>query len=188
MAGFLLDFGEDGSGMFMKFLRRGSGLYIDTGASDLVADGEIKLKSGVNVDRIKERSVMLSDGTELPADLIVYATGYAPMNDWVAKLISPEIGNKVGACWGLGSSTNKDPGPWEGELRNMWKPTNQPTWIVVSWRDLAAMPPLLAILGIANQSPHGTNPNTRLLPLEHDAPNLLRDCTTPCHPKLIEKL
>ena len=27
--------------------------------------------------------------------------------------------------WGLGSGTSKDPGPWEGELRNMWKPTAQ---------------------------------------------------------------
>jgi putative flavoprotein involved in K+ transport len=31
----------------------------------------------------------------------------------------------VGKCWGLGSDTTKDPGPWEGELRNMWKPTAQ---------------------------------------------------------------
>ena len=67
---------------------------------------------------------MLSDGTELPADLVMYATGYAPMNDWTAKLISQEVANKVGTCWGLGSGTTKDPRPWEGELRNMWKPTN----------------------------------------------------------------
>ena len=45
-AGFQLDFGEDGSGLFMKYLRRGSGYYIDVGASDLIADGKIKLKSG----------------------------------------------------------------------------------------------------------------------------------------------
>ena len=38
-AGFMLDFGEDGSGLFMKYLRRGSGYYIDVGASELVADG-----------------------------------------------------------------------------------------------------------------------------------------------------
>ena len=25
----------------------------------------------------------------------------------------------------VGSDTAKDPGPWEGELRNMWKPTQQ---------------------------------------------------------------
>ncbi|MFN6996931.1 MAG: NAD(P)/FAD-dependent oxidoreductase [Aquincola tertiaricarbonis] len=125
-AGFLLDFGEDGSGLFMKYLRRGSGYYIDVGASELVADGRIKLRSGVNIERINPRSVTLTDGTELPADLLVYATGYGSMNNWLADLVSPEVADQVGKCWGLGSDTTKDPGPWEGELRNMWKPTAQP--------------------------------------------------------------
>mgnify|MGYP001815507827 CR=1 FL=1 len=124
-AGFLLDFGEDGSGLFMKYLRRGSGYYIDVGASDLIADGKVKLVSGRQVERISETGVVLSDGTELPADLIVYATGYGSMNGWAAKIISQEVADKVGKCWGLGSDTKKDPGPWEGELRNMWKPTRQ---------------------------------------------------------------
>ena len=35
-----LDFGDDGSGLFMKYLRRGSGYYIDVGASELVANGD----------------------------------------------------------------------------------------------------------------------------------------------------
>jgi putative flavoprotein involved in K+ transport len=124
-AGFMLDFGDDGSGLFMKYLRRGSGYYIDVGASELIASGKVKLKSGVNVTQVKEKSVVLSDGTELPADLIVLATGYGSMNGWAAKLISKEVADKVGKCWGLGSNTTKDPGPWEGELRNMWKPTKQ---------------------------------------------------------------
>ena len=124
-AGFMLDFGDDGSGLFMKYLRRGSGYYIDVGASELIADGSIKLKSGVDVTEIRAHSVVLSDGTELPADLVVYATGYGSMNGWAAKLISQEVADKVGKCWGLGSNTTKDPGPWEGELRNMWKPTRQ---------------------------------------------------------------
>ncbi len=129
-AGFILDFGDDGSGLFMKYLRRGSGYYIDVGASELVADGRIKLKSGVNIERINARSVTLTDGTELPADLLVYATGYGSMNGWLAKLMSPEVADKVGKVWGLGSGTTKDPGPWEGELRNMWKPTTQTNlWI-----------------------------------------------------------
>jgi len=123
--GFMLDFGDDGSGLFMKYLRRGSGYYIDVGASDLVADGKIKLKSGVDVVELKEHSVVLSDGSELPADLVVYATGYGSMNGWAADLISREVADKVGKVWGLGSNTTKDPGPWEGEQRNMWKPTQQ---------------------------------------------------------------
>jgi putative flavoprotein involved in K+ transport len=109
----------------MKYLRRASGYYIDVGASELIIKGKIKLKSGVNVDKITRNSVIFSDGSELFADLIVYATGYNSMNSWVEKLISKETADKVGKCWGLGSNTKKDPGPWEGELRNMWKPTHQ---------------------------------------------------------------
>jgi putative flavoprotein involved in K+ transport len=125
-AGFMLDFGVDGSGLFMKYLRRGSGYYIDVGASELVANGSVKLKSGVNIERINPHSVTLSDGTELKADLLVYATGYGSMNGWLADLISPAVADTVGKVWGLGSDTPKDPGPWEGELRNMWKPTQVP--------------------------------------------------------------
>jgi putative flavoprotein involved in K+ transport len=124
-AGFLLDYGDDNSGLFMKYLRRGSGYYIDVGASELVAQGDIKLESGVDVVRLTDHAVVLSNGKELPADLVVYATGYGSMNGWAADLISPEVAAKVGKVWGLGSNTTKDPGPWEGELRNMWKPTQQ---------------------------------------------------------------
>jgi putative flavoprotein involved in K+ transport len=123
-AGFELDWGDDGSGLFMKYLRRGSGYYIDVGACDLVADGKIKLAHG-QVDRLTRDSVVLADGTELPADLVVYATGFGSMNGWAADLIGQEAADKVGKVWGLGSGTTKDPGPWEGEQRNMWRPTQQ---------------------------------------------------------------
>jgi len=89
-----------------------------------VAGGEIKLQSGA-VDHLTEDSVVMADGTELPADLVVYATGYGSMNGWAADLMSQEVAHKVGKVWGLGSDTTKDPGPWEGEQRNMWKPTQQ---------------------------------------------------------------
>jgi putative flavoprotein involved in K+ transport len=123
-AGFKLDFGDDESGLFMKYLRRGSGYYIDVGASQLVIDGKIRLESG-QVMEITPRGVKLDNGKELPADVIVYATGYGSMNGWVADLCGQEMADKVGKVWGLGSNTTKDPGPWEGEQRNMWKPTQQ---------------------------------------------------------------
>lgn len=123
-AGFELDWGSDESGLFMKYLRRGSGYYIDIGASQLVIDGEVKLAHG-QVTEVVEDGVVLDDGTKLEADLIVYATGYGSMNGWAADLIGQDVADKVGKCWGLGSDTPKDPGPWEGELRNMWKPTQQ---------------------------------------------------------------
>jgi len=124
-AGFMLDFGEDGSGLFVKYLRRGSGYYIDVGASELVADGRVKLKTGA-IESVTPHGLRMADGSELPADLIVWATGYGSMNGWVAKLVDQATADQLGKCWGLGSGTNKDPGPWEGELRNMWKPTQVP--------------------------------------------------------------
>jgi len=123
-AGFVLDYGEDDSGLFLKYLRRGSGYYIDVGASELVANGDIKLANGQVVE-LTEDEVVLGDGTRLPADLVVYATGYGSMNQLAADIIGQDMADKAGKVWGLGSGTTKDPGPWEGELRNMWKPTAQ---------------------------------------------------------------
>ena len=124
-AGFMLDFGADDSGLFMKYLRRASGYYIDVGASQLIIDGKIKLESGSQVKALTENKVVLEDGREIQADAVIYATGYGSMNGWAADLISQDVADKVGKVWGLGSDTPKDPGPWEGEQRNMWKPTQQ---------------------------------------------------------------
>ncbi|QGK71822.1 SidA/IucD/PvdA family monooxygenase [Allosaccharopolyspora coralli] len=123
-AGFDLDFGDDDSGLFMKYLRRGSGYYIDVGAGELVANGDVELARG-QVSELTETEVVLDDGTRLEADLVVYATGYGSMNGLAADIVGQEVADKVGKVWGLGSETTKDPGPWEGEERNMWKPTQQ---------------------------------------------------------------
>ena len=121
-AGFQTDYGPGGSGLLVKALRTGSGYYIDVGCSELIANGDVKVRSGVEIKRINTSSVTLTDDSEVPADVIVYATGYLPMNEWVAKIISRETANLIGPNWGYGSGTRGDPGPWEGELRNMWKP------------------------------------------------------------------
>jgi putative flavoprotein involved in K+ transport len=122
--GFKLDFGDDDSGLTMKYMRRASGYYIDIGASQLIIDGKIKLASG-QIEEVLPDAIRLDNGRVLPADVIVYATGYGSMNGFVEDLCGREMAERVGKVWGLGSETTKDPGPWEGEQRNMWKPTNQ---------------------------------------------------------------
>ena len=124
-AGFMLTFGEDDSGLLTMYLRRGSGYYVDVGASDLITDGRVRLVPG-QIKRITATGLEMQNGLALRADLIVYATGYKPMSASLAQLMGEDVAKKVGKCWGLGSGTAKDPGPWEGELRNMWKPTQQP--------------------------------------------------------------
>ena len=123
-SGFDLWHGEDETGFFMAYFRRAAGYYIDVGGSDLIANGAIALARG-EIAGLTEHGVAMADGTFLPADAIVYATGYRPFGDTIPALTSPEVADAVGQCWGLGSGTEGDPGPWEGELRNMWKPTQQ---------------------------------------------------------------
>ena len=123
-AGFQHDWGEDGSGLFMKYLRRASGYYIDVGASELVANGADQAAArpgrpphrGRRGDGRRHRAA--GRPRRLRDRLRVDERG-------VADLISQEVADKVGKVWGLGSDTTKDPGPWEGEQRNMWKPTQQ---------------------------------------------------------------
>jgi putative flavoprotein involved in K+ transport len=123
--GFLLDFGPDETGLLMKAYRTGSGYYVDVGASQLIIDGEIKVKSGVEIERLTPTGIRFADGSEIEADAIIQSTGFHSMHEVVARIVSREVGDAIGTCWGLGSGTKNDPGPWHGELRNMYKPTAQ---------------------------------------------------------------
>ena len=120
-AGFRTDYAEDGAGLMMKALRSGSGYYIDVGACELVTNGSVKVKGG-DIAHLTDHSIVMEDGTEIPADVIIHATGYRPMNEWVAQIVSRQAADLIGPNWGFGSGMKGDPGPWEGELRNMWKP------------------------------------------------------------------
>jgi hypothetical protein len=50
-------------------------LLQDVGASEMVADGRIKIKSDSELERFTDRGVLFKDGSELEADVIVLATG-----------------------------------------------------------------------------------------------------------------
>lgn len=125
-AGFQIDFGPDGTGIAMKFQRTSSGYYVDVGASEMVADGRIKVRSGVSIERVVEDGLILSDGSHVQGDRIIYATGFGDMKQWVARLINPEVAERIGKTWGYGSGFPGDDGPWEGEMKNLWKPTAEP--------------------------------------------------------------
>ncbi len=123
--GFLIDFGEDESGQMMKAYRTGSGYYLDVGGSELVITGEIKVKAGVPIERLTPTGIRFADGAEVPVDAIIQSTGFHSMHETVAAIVDRETADAVGPCWGLGSGVRNDPGPWHGELRNMYKPTEQ---------------------------------------------------------------
>jgi putative flavoprotein involved in K+ transport len=129
-AGLLIDFGPDETGLMMKAFRTGSGYYIDVGGSQLIIDGKIKVKSGVGVATLTESGIRFDDGSEVDTDVIIQATGFRSMHEVIGQIVSRDVGERIGRCWGLGSGTRNDPGPWQGEPRNMYKPVAQENlWI-----------------------------------------------------------
>ena len=53
---------------------------IDTGASKLIAEGKIKLKTDSVIKSFTESSIVFENGTELAADVVVFATGWVYFN------------------------------------------------------------------------------------------------------------
>ena len=117
--GFMID----ESGYFLKALTTQSGYYLNVGASDLLIEGKIKLRSGVEVESLTAHQVVLSDDSSVDADILVMATGYQPLQEAARKLFGNKIADRVGSIGGLGD---------DGELRNIYGPTPQPGFYVVA--------------------------------------------------------
>ena len=100
-AGFAVDSGPDCSGLFIKYLSRGGGYYIDVGCSQLIADGKIKVKQGQEIKAVKEHGMEMADGQMLEADEIVFATGYRNMRESARKIFGNELAERVGDVWGF---------------------------------------------------------------------------------------
>lgn len=117
-AGFQLDFGPDGAGIARAYFTAGGGYYIDVGCSQLIIDGKIKVKhSPKGITEFGPRELRLADGSSLPADLVVLATGYDNMRTTVRKTLGDQVADRCSDVWDLDN---------EGELRAMWRPSNHP--------------------------------------------------------------
>ena len=49
--------------------------YLDSGGSKLIAEGKIKLKNDTPLEGFTETGLKFEDGSELQADVVVFATG-----------------------------------------------------------------------------------------------------------------
>ncbi|MGW0173993.1 flavin-containing monooxygenase [Rhodococcus sp. NPDC003322] len=109
--GFDHNGGPDGTGASTLFLTRNGGYYIDVGAAPLVADGRIGLVSGA-IERLDTDGLVMSDGTRVPADTIVCATGFRGILDTARRVLGDSVADACGPVWDLDD---------EGELRSVWR-------------------------------------------------------------------
>ncbi|MCB4823995.1 flavin-containing monooxygenase [Roseicella aerolata] len=115
--GFRLSDGIDGCGFQMLYLERGGGYYFNVGCSDLIADGAIGLLHFDMIERFVPEGLRLKDGSLVPADLLVAATGYRNQQEVARRALGDAVADRIGPVWGFDAG---------GELRNMWRPTPQP--------------------------------------------------------------
>ncbi|OAP55015.1 hypothetical protein AYL99_10715 [Fonsecaea erecta] len=114
-AGFKVErFGD----MHHHLNERQGGHYVDVGASAKIAKGLIKIKSDALPVCYTQDGLKFSDGSELHADVIVYATGFVGnIRQTVYETLGAEVADQVEDFWGLNH---------EGELLGAFKPSGHP--------------------------------------------------------------
>ncbi|KDQ51395.1 hypothetical protein JAAARDRAFT_140378 [Jaapia argillacea MUCL 33604] len=110
--GFRLSFGDEGSGFLLLAWKRAGGYYLDVGASQLIIDGKIKLKNDSPIERFTKKGLKFENGSELEADVVLFASGYGDPRDSVRRVLGDELGSKVKQLWGLNA---------EGEINGVWR-------------------------------------------------------------------
>lgn len=91
--------------------------YIDVGCSAKIADGRIKVKSDALAVRYTESGLEFDDGSVLPADVIILATGFrGNLRDDVRELLGDEVADRITDFWGLDD---------EGEPKGAYRPTGR---------------------------------------------------------------
>ncbi|KAF7314122.1 hypothetical protein HMN09_00571300 [Mycena chlorophos] len=96
------------------FDRVASGSLMDMGAGQMIIDGKIKIKQGVEITHFESDSVVFAVGSKIPADVVVLATGYTPAIDHYMAIFGPDA---PGADLPLGGLDH------EGENRRAYRPS-----------------------------------------------------------------
>ncbi|KAF9652136.1 FAD/NAD(P)-binding domain-containing protein [Thelephora ganbajun] len=110
--GFRTSLGDDDAGLIWLMWVRAGGFYLDVGASTMIVNGQIRVKSGPELQGFDETGALFDDGSKAEADVVVIATGYENVRESITKLCAPEISEKIKPIWGLDG---------EYELNSVWR-------------------------------------------------------------------
>ncbi|KAJ7094555.1 hypothetical protein B0H15DRAFT_127960 [Mycena belliarum] len=110
--GFRLNLGYKNAGFSLAVWENAGGYYLDVGTSQLIADGKIKLKNDSPIERFTATGLKFEDGSELPADVVIFATGVGDVRDNIRKVCGDELTEKCKPIWGLDE---------EGEIQGCWR-------------------------------------------------------------------
>ncbi|THG94114.1 hypothetical protein EW026_g7289 [Hermanssonia centrifuga] len=115
--GYRTNFGVDDSGFVFLALKRAGGYYLDVGACQKIIDGQIKIKNDSQIERFTKTGLKFENGSEIEADVVLFATGFDDYRGPIRKILGEEVGKSLTPIWGLND---------EGELRTAWREVGVP--------------------------------------------------------------
>ncbi|KAJ7263964.1 FAD/NAD(P)-binding domain-containing protein [Mycena rebaudengoi] len=127
------------------FERSASGTMMDMGCGQLIIDGKIKIKQGVEIEKFEPDAVVFADGSKIEADVVVLATGYDPIAEKATSIFSDDIKNRIGPkIWGMDE---------EGEMTRVYRPAGVPKlWFALgAFQQLRFFSKHLALQILANE-------------------------------------
>ncbi|EPS95682.1 FAD/NAD-binding domain-containing protein [Fomitopsis schrenkii] len=110
--GFKLGWGSDGAGFLYNAMSRGGGYYLDVGTCQKIIDGKIKVKNDSQIERFTKTGLKFTNGSELEADVVLFATGFDGATNAIKRLVGDELAGRVSQIWGVNE---------EGEQHGAWR-------------------------------------------------------------------
>ncbi|KAI5119263.1 hypothetical protein M0805_007266 [Coniferiporia weirii] len=117
--GLRVEDGSAGGGRRELVYERLGGYWIDVGAAELIINGQIEVKSGVEISHFAKdgTGVVFTDGSSTDVDVVIFATGYENIRPSMKKIFGAEIIDQTQDVWGLDE---------EGELKGCYRPSGHP--------------------------------------------------------------
>lgn len=95
-AGLSVGRGKDGVTCFDYQYLKGGQIYIEQGASQMIIDGRIKVhRSPKGIKEFHQGGIVLQNGTNVDADVIVLATGYKTAESALAQMMQPKVAEEA---------------------------------------------------------------------------------------------
>ncbi|KZT09319.1 FAD/NAD-binding domain-containing protein [Laetiporus sulphureus 93-53] len=115
--GFKTNLGIKDTGVLILLKTKAGGHYFETGASQMIIDGQIKLKNDSQVACFTETGLKFENGSQLEADTVVCATGVGDTRNSIRSVCGDEVADTCNPIWGLDQ---------EGEIQGVWRDLGVP--------------------------------------------------------------
>ncbi|KIK67742.1 hypothetical protein GYMLUDRAFT_36505 [Collybiopsis luxurians FD-317 M1] len=114
--GFRINKGIKDAGILLQLKEKAGGHYFDTGGSQLIIDGKIKIKNDSTIKSYEPEGLVFEDGSKLPVDVVICATGVGDMRNSIRRLCGDDVADSCPPLLGVNE---------EGEM-NWYRPLSRP--------------------------------------------------------------